>query len=69
VLAAARWLRSKGHADLAGQLIRQIPTDQEGTEDRVVGQIAKWVTEYPQIPVGLSVRMAAEISDRRWRMA
>jgi hypothetical protein len=73
VLAAARWLRSKGHADLAGQLIRQIPTDQEGTEDRVVDQIAKWMEQMAGAsrvtPVAGCRQLAADIRERRWRMA
>ena len=69
VLAAARWLKSKGHADLAGKLIREIPTDLDGTEDRVCKQIAAWLACAPLTADGkLSyVRLAQDVLERCWR--
>jgi len=68
VLAAARWLRSKGHADLAAQLVREIPTDLEGTEDRVCKQIAAWVSDLDMATRDAS-DLADDVRERRWRQA
>jgi hypothetical protein len=67
VLAAAKWLRRKGHADLAGEMIRQLPTDQEGTEARVVQQIAAWLDE--QAVCRDESSFGSLVRDRCWRQA
>jgi hypothetical protein len=45
VLAAAKWLRAHGHGTHADLLLREIPSDLDGTEKRVVEQIAVWLEE------------------------
>jgi len=62
IMAAVRWLRERGHLHLAQSMIRDIPTDIEGTEDRVTKRIATFVAEHGKDD------LATLILEKEWRL-
>lgn len=72
VLAAAEWMKKRGLEASAQAMLREIPSDDEGTEGRVVKQIAQYTREaarsYGDLYGQICEKLADDIERGDWRL-